>query len=136
MDTLLIHLQWLLVDHELPRYTISEYIWWMWRSKSYYVTKATGERMLVCVIYITISLSVLYYTSHFFFFRISSSEKVDKENRYSEFSILCMPYPGKSFFLNWYFHLIIPAVHFFRTLPPSLFYFSLLFICWFFASWF
>ncbi|BFZ10885.1 hypothetical protein BsWGS_13924 [Bradybaena similaris] len=32
---------------------------------------------------------------------ISSSEKVDKENRYSEFSILCMPYPGCEFFKHW-----------------------------------
>ncbi|CAG5127189.1 unnamed protein product [Candidula unifasciata] len=32
---------------------------------------------------------------------ISSSEKVDKENRYSEFSILCMPYPGCEFFKDW-----------------------------------
>lgn len=120
---ILIHLQGLLVVHELPRFTISEYIWWMWRSKSYYVTKATGERMLVCVIYITISLSVLYYTSHFFFFRISSSEKVDKENRYSEFSILCMPYPGKSFFFKLIFSFDYPCSSFLQNITtiPLLF---------------
>ncbi|KAK0063207.1 myotubularin-related protein 14 [Biomphalaria pfeifferi] len=32
---------------------------------------------------------------------VSSSEKVDKENRYSDFSILGMPYPGCEFFKNW-----------------------------------
>lgn len=32
---------------------------------------------------------------------VSSSEKVDKENRYSEFSILGMPYPGCEFFKDW-----------------------------------
>ncbi|XP_012937389.1 myotubularin-related protein 14 [Aplysia californica] len=32
---------------------------------------------------------------------ITSSEKVDKENRYSDFSILCMPYPGCEFFRDW-----------------------------------
>ncbi|KAH9496325.1 Myotubularin- protein 14, partial [Bulinus truncatus] len=32
---------------------------------------------------------------------VSSSEKVDKENRYSDFSILGMPYPGCEFFKDW-----------------------------------
>ena len=30
-----------------------------------------------------------------FFFRVASSEKVDKENRYSDFCLLSLPYPGK-----------------------------------------
>ena len=29
-----------------------------------------------------------------FNFRVTSSEKVDKEKRYSEFSLCCVPYPG------------------------------------------
>lgn len=31
-------------------------------------------------------------------FRVTSSEKVDKENRYSEFTIISLPYPGCEFF--------------------------------------
>lgn len=31
-------------------------------------------------------------------FSVTSSEKVDKENRYSDFSILSLPYPGCEFF--------------------------------------
>lgn len=30
----------------------------------------------------------------FFFHSITSSEKVDKENRYADFCILSIPYPG------------------------------------------
>lgn len=30
--------------------------------------------------------------------RVTSSEKVDKENRYAEFSLCCIPYPGCEFF--------------------------------------
>ncbi|XP_064632784.1 myotubularin-related protein 14-like isoform X2 [Lineus longissimus] len=32
---------------------------------------------------------------------VTSSEKVDKENRYSDFNILCTPYPGCEFFRDW-----------------------------------
>ncbi|ESP00321.1 hypothetical protein LOTGIDRAFT_173287 [Lottia gigantea] len=32
---------------------------------------------------------------------ITSSEKVDKENRYSDFTILAVPYPGCEFFKEW-----------------------------------
>ncbi|KAK6176875.1 hypothetical protein SNE40_015090 [Patella caerulea] len=32
---------------------------------------------------------------------ITSSEKVDKENRYSDFTILSVPYPGCEFFKEW-----------------------------------
>lgn len=32
---------------------------------------------------------------------VTSSEKVDKENRYGEFCIACMPYPGCEFFKDW-----------------------------------
>ncbi|ELU17105.1 hypothetical protein CAPTEDRAFT_228912 [Capitella teleta] len=32
---------------------------------------------------------------------VTSSEKVDKENRYSDFTILAMPYPGCEFFREW-----------------------------------
>ena len=31
----------------------------------------------------------------FCFFSVTSSEKVDKENRYGEFCIASLPYPGK-----------------------------------------
>lgn len=34
-------------------------------------------------------------------FSVTSSEKVDKENRYAEFSIASIPYPGCEFFKNW-----------------------------------
>lgn len=34
----------------------------------------------------------------FFPLSVSSSEKVDKENRYSEFTIISLPYPGCEFF--------------------------------------
>lgn len=33
-----------------------------------------------------------------FICRVTSSEKVDKENRYSEFTIISLPYPGCEFF--------------------------------------
>ena len=33
-----------------------------------------------------------------FFFSVTSSEKVDKEKRYSEFKIVSLPYPGCEFF--------------------------------------
>ncbi|KAK2188328.1 hypothetical protein NP493_135g00014 [Ridgeia piscesae] len=32
---------------------------------------------------------------------VTSSEKVDKENRYAEFSIMSVPYPGCEFFREW-----------------------------------
>ena len=32
---------------------------------------------------------------------MTSSEKVDKENRYSDFTILSVPYPGCEFFKEW-----------------------------------
>ena len=32
---------------------------------------------------------------------VTSSEKVDKEHRYSDFSIVSMPYPGCEFFKEW-----------------------------------
>ena len=32
---------------------------------------------------------------------VTSSEKVDKEHRYSDFSIVSMPYPGCEFFREW-----------------------------------
>lgn len=31
-------------------------------------------------------------------FSVTSSEKVDKENRYSDFTIISLPYPGCEFF--------------------------------------
>ena len=34
-------------------------------------------------------------------FRVTSSEKVDKENRYSDFTIMSVPYPGCEFFRDW-----------------------------------
>ena len=34
-------------------------------------------------------------------FSVTSSEKVDKENRYSEFEIMAAPYPGCEFFREW-----------------------------------
>lgn len=34
-------------------------------------------------------------------FSVSSSEKVDKENRYSEFLLSSIPYPGCEFFRDW-----------------------------------
>jgi hypothetical protein len=34
-------------------------------------------------------------------FSVTSSEKVDKENRYCDFNILCTPYPGCEFFKDW-----------------------------------
>lgn len=42
----------------------------------------------------------LYFLLKVFFlhYSVTSSEKVDKENRYSEFSILSLPYPGCEFF--------------------------------------
>lgn len=39
---------------------------------------------------------IFYYL--FLFFSVTSSEKVDKENRYSQFTILSLPYPGCEFF--------------------------------------
>ena len=33
--------------------------------------------------------------------RVTSSEKVDKENRYSEFILSSIPYPGCEFFRTW-----------------------------------
>lgn len=41
--------------------------------------------------------SHLYFV-RFVHFRVTSSEKVDKENRYSEFTIISLPYPGCEFF--------------------------------------
>lgn len=40
------------------------------------------------------------YLIHFIylFFSVTSSEKVDKENRYNDFKILSLPYPGCEFF--------------------------------------
>ena len=32
---------------------------------------------------------------------MTSSEKVDKENRYSDFVIMSVPYPGCEFFRDW-----------------------------------
>ena len=32
---------------------------------------------------------------------VSSSEKVDKQNRYSEFLLSSIPYPGCEFFRDW-----------------------------------
>ena len=32
---------------------------------------------------------------------MTSSEKVDKEGRYSDFTILSLPYPGCEFFREW-----------------------------------
>ena len=34
-------------------------------------------------------------------FSVTSSEKVDKENRYSDFTIMSLPYPGCEFFRDW-----------------------------------
>ena len=36
-----------------------------------------------------------------FYCSVSSSEKVDKENRYNEFSIISLPYPGCEFFKEY-----------------------------------
>lgn len=36
-----------------------------------------------------------------FCFSVTSSEKVDKENRYSDFNILSLPYPGCEFFRDF-----------------------------------
>jgi myotubularin-related protein 14 len=38
------------------------------------------------------------------FFSVTSSEKVDKENRYSQFTILSLPYPGCEFFREFRDH--------------------------------
>jgi myotubularin-related protein 14 len=35
------------------------------------------------------------------FCSVTSSEKVDKENRYADFSIASIPYPGCEFFKDW-----------------------------------
>lgn len=35
-----------------------------------------------------------YFKKNCFFHSITSSEKVDKENRYADFCILSIPYPG------------------------------------------
>ena len=32
---------------------------------------------------------------------VTSSEKVDKENRYADFTIMSVPYPGCEFFREW-----------------------------------
>lgn len=34
-------------------------------------------------------------------FSVTSSEKVDKENRYSDFNIISLPYPGCEFFRDY-----------------------------------
>lgn len=36
-----------------------------------------------------------------YYLRVASSEKVDKENRYSDFCLLSLPYPGCEFFKEW-----------------------------------
>lgn len=36
-----------------------------------------------------------------YYMRVASSEKVDKENRYSDFCLLSLPYPGCEFFREW-----------------------------------
>lgn len=36
-----------------------------------------------------------------FFFRLSSSEKADKKQRYMEFPLFLLPYPGCEFFKNY-----------------------------------
>lgn len=41
-------------------------------------------------------LSLLYV-----YHSVTSSEKVDKENRYSEFTIVSLPYPGCEFFRQY-----------------------------------
>ncbi|KAJ6642397.1 Myotubularin-related protein 14, partial [Pseudolycoriella hygida] len=33
-----------------------------------------------------------------FYLNVTSSEKIDKENRYAEFKLICLPYPGCEFF--------------------------------------
>ncbi|CAN8001165.1 unnamed protein product [Ixodes hexagonus] len=40
---------------------------------------------------------------------VTSSEKVDKENRYNDFAILALPYPGDNLFLS-----LLPGCEFFR----------------------
>jgi len=44
---------------------------------------------------------VLWYNAKLADFSITSSEKVDKENRYSEFLLSSIPYPGCEFFRDW-----------------------------------
>lgn len=39
-------------------------------------------------------LVVIICSGCVFFCRVTSSEKVDKENRYAEFCLCCIPYPG------------------------------------------
>ena len=36
-----------------------------------------------------------------YFFSVTSSEKVDKEKRYSNFTIISLPYPGCEFFREY-----------------------------------
>ncbi|GAB1610738.1 myotubularin-related protein 14-like [Argonauta hians] len=39
-----------------------------------------------------------------YYMRVASSEKVDKESRYSDFCLLSLPYPGCEFFKEWKEH--------------------------------
>ena len=66
-----------------------------------------GFPTVYCRIYRRKFLTLSNQTSHyickcirissflFLFFSVTSSEKVDKENRYGEFCIASLPYPGK-----------------------------------------
>lgn len=51
-------------------------------------------KLCVCVCLLLKQLIETIFTD----FRVTSSEKVDKENRYGEFTIISLPYPGCEFF--------------------------------------
>jgi len=48
-----------------------------------------------------LSFCQYFYNGIIFPHSVTSSEKVDKENRYSEFNLISLPYPGCEFFKQY-----------------------------------
>lgn len=66
------------------------------------MAKASNNPIIFLIVF---GLSVeAHYNLNFLFFSVTSSEKVDKENRYSDFTILSLPYPGCEFFKSFKDH--------------------------------
>jgi len=59
-------------------------------------TKYTNVLKTITYVMSSFVIQCVYVEVSFMFcFSVTSSEKVDKENRYGEFCIVCAPYPGK-----------------------------------------
>lgn len=67
-------------------------ILWLKRKRS----NTASCKLLISTIHIALSTDRPFF--HLFILRVTSSEKVDKEKRYSDFNVLSLPYPGCEFF--------------------------------------